>query len=691
MKLVIVESPTKANTISKFLPKKEYKIESSYGHVRDLPRGQLGVDTESGSFDPQYVTPRKAQKRVTELKKLALKSDEIILASDEDREGEAIAWHLAQIFSGKTDKRKTKVNDALKERDFPISRIVFHEITKSAIEHAIANPRSIATDLVNAQQARRVLDRLVGYKLSPFLWQKVAKGLSAGRVQSAALRLIVDREREIEAFKPQEYWTIAAQLLTGKKEVFEVALVEREGKKLDKFDIVSESQAQALTEDLRSAQYTVRSVTESQSKRNPSPPFTTSTLQQQASNRLRFSAKQTMRLAQTLYEKGLITYMRTDSVNLSKESTTAAQQYLQQKYGSQYALENPRFFKGKSRLSQEAHEAIRPTTMVSADELKIEDSKEKTLYDLIFRRFLASQMPEARFDTVTADVEAKGKESYGLKASGIRMSFDGWLKVMQQKFEEKEIPKLQEGETLECKEVLPDQHFTEPPPRFSEARLIKTLEENGIGRPSTYVPIISVIQERNYVEKDAGKFKPTEIGMMVNDLLVEHFPAVVDLEFTAKLEEEFDEIAEGKKEWHEAIKEFYGPFAKNLEEKLEVVDKQIEDELTDEICEKCSKPMVIKFGRYGKFLACTGFPDCKNAKPLKKNEPKKTGIACPECTSGELLEKTTHRRKSTFWGCSNYPDCDFATWTDPTKEAPTARTEEEKEKARAKRAKKKKR
>lgn len=684
-KLIIVESPTKAKTITKFLPK-GYKVESSYGHVRDLPRGALGVDVED-NFQPQYVTPMKSKKRVNELKKIAAKVDEVILASDEDREGEAIAWHLEQIMKGKVHgKKMMNVDKELQAKDLPIKRIVFHEITKPAILHALENPREIQDYLVSAQQARRVLDRLVGYELSPFLWKKVAKGLSAGRVQSVALRLIVDRENEIRAFKPEEYWTIEAKLQTEKENIFSAELKKINTDTLAKFDIPSEKRAKEIETDLKNANFKVASVKETDTKRSPSPPFTTSTLQQQASSRFGFSAKRTMTLAQILYENGLITYMRTDSVNLSKESLTAAKSYLEQELGKEYALKSPRYFKGKSKLAQEAHEAIRPTGTTPPEQISIQDEGARKLYRLIWQRFLASQMPEARFKALKVEVEGKGKEEYTLAANGNRLVFDGYLKIFPQKFEERELPKLSEAENLKGKEIIPSQHFTEPPPRYSEARLIKTLEEYGIGRPSTYVPTISTIQARNYVEKDAGKFKPTEIGEMVNKILVEHFPQIVDLEFTANMEELFDRVAEGDAEWQNIIKEFYGPFKKNLNEKLEEVDKEHTEEITDEKCDKCEKPMAIKFGRFGQFLACTGFPDCKNAKPLKKNEPKKTGVQCPEC-DGELVMKFTRTRgKRPFFGCSKYPECDFATWTDPAKEKPVARTEAEKQTSREKRA-----
>ncbi|MEZ4156773.1 MAG: type I DNA topoisomerase [Candidatus Paceibacterota bacterium] len=569
-----------------------------------------------------------------------------------------------------------------------MKRIVFHEITKSAIHHALENPRDIIDELVDAQQARRVLDRIVGYELSPFLWEKVAKGLSAGRVQSVALRLIVDRENEIKAFKPEEYWSIQAEVKNKKAEPFLIDLKKKDDKTLDKFAIPNKTTADEIEQDLKNAEYTVASLTEGEKKRSPLPPFTTSTLQQTASARLGYSAKRTMMFAQMLYENGLITYMRTDSVNLSKESLVFAKEYLSQTFGNEYALETPRTFKGKSKLAQEAHEAIRPTSTATAEDITVKEEGARKLYRLIWQRFMASQMPEARFKTRKLEVDAKGNSTYQLTTSGSQLVFDGFLKVFSQKFEEREIPEVTEGEKLTLAQVIPTQHFTEPPPRYSEARLIKTLEEFGIGRPSTYVPTISTIQARNYVEKDAGKFKPTEIGEMVNKLLVEHFPQIVDLEFTANMEEEFDKIASGKADWRKIMKEFYGPFHKNLEEKMAEVNKEHNEEVVDEKCEKCGAQMAIKFGRFGKFLACTAFPDCKNAKPLKENEPQKTGVKCPECGDELVAKRTRGRGRRLFYGCNNYPDCDFATWEDPTKVPPVARTAEEKQAALEKRKKK---
>lgn len=654
MKLVIVESPTKAKTIEKFLGK-GFVVESSYGHVRDLPKSKLGIDIDH-DFEPQYIIPRKIQSRVTALRKKAAKSDEVILATDEDREGEAIAWHLVK---------------ALDLEGRPIERIVFHEITESAIKEALAHPRSIYAHLVDAQQARRVLDRLVGYKLSPFLWKKVVRGLSAGRVQSVALKLIVDREEEIKRFAPQEYWSIGT-LLKAPQGEFEAFLAKIDGAPLDKLGIEGGERANAIVAHLKNASYTITELNRREVHKNPLPPFTTSTLQQAAAGRLGFSSKRTMFLAQALYENGYITYMRTDSVNLSKEALAAAQGWITEHLGASYYPGAPRLFKNKSRLAQEAHEAIRPAhAHVAADEIKL-DRDHARLYELIWRRFIASQMQPAIFDAMSVDVEADAKEAhYGLRANGNLLKFDGFLKVWPTKFEEKELPKLSKSDALSLSDIRSEQHFTEPPPRFNEASLIKILEQYGIGRPSTYSPTISVIQDRNYVEKNQGRFYPTEIGTLVNKLLTENFPQIVDIQFTAHMEENLDAVAEGKEDWRKVIRDFYVPFAKNLEEKYESVSKEsVVQETTDEKCEKCGRPMIVKFGRFGKFLACSGFPDCKNTKTLK-NPPKPTGITCPTCGIGELVERRVQKkgraRGKIFWGCSRYPDCSYAVWDDPTK------------------------
>ncbi|MBI4094273.1 MAG: type I DNA topoisomerase [Candidatus Liptonbacteria bacterium] len=629
MKLVIVESPTKAKTISQFLGT-DYRVESSYGHVRDLPKSTLGIDVER-DFAPAYIIPRKAQKNVTALKKIASGADRIILAADEDREGEAIAWHLAEVLRTATPNSTHRTSNPTK-----VERIVFHEITKRAIEEALTHPREIDMRLVDSQQARRTLDRLVGYKLSPFLWKKVMRGLSAGRVQSVALRLIADREEEIQGFTPEEYWTITARFSReGSEAAFDASLTHIGGEPLAKLAIKNEAQARRIAADLLNARYAVGTVEKKEVSKHPLPPFITSTLQQEGARRFGFSSKKTMFLAQNLYENGLITYMRTDSVNLSGEALAEAEEWIKRHLPQEYARAAPQRYQSKSRLAQEAHEAIRPAYVARSPDTLSLDAGQKKLYDLIWRRFLASQLPPARFNAVHVEVRAEnGKRqtgSYVFTANGTTLTFDGFLKIWPAKFEEKELPPLHTNEKLALKEITPEQHFTEPPPRYNEASLIKTLEKHGIGRPSTYAPIISVIQERNYVEKRQGRFYPTEIGTLVNKILTEHFPEIVDIQFTAKMEEELDQIAEGNMQWETVIREFYEPFVKHLEDKYESVAKHdFGSEETNEKCEKCGKPMVVKYGRFGKFMACSGFPECKNVKSMRE-PPKQIGMNCPMC------------------------------------------------------------
>ncbi|MBI3685309.1 type I DNA topoisomerase [Candidatus Azambacteria bacterium] len=680
--LIIVESPTKARTISKFLPG-AYHVISSYGHMRDLPRSKLGVDTEK-NFEPHYIVPQKAKARVKELTAETKNASQIILATDEDREGEAIAWHITQILDAARAKSKLK-----NQKETPTSRIVFHEITKKAIEAALEHPRALDMNLVNAQQARRVLDRLVGYELSPFLWKKLIRGLSAGRVQSVAVRLIVEREEEIKKFIPQEYWTIDGLFLTAAKERIAAHLVKIQDERIDKFAIRNKAAADAIVNEMQHAPYHVASVTKKESRRMPLPPFTTSTLQQDAGRKLRFSAKQTMMVAQQLYEGvelgahgsvGLITYMRTDSLNLSEDSLSEAKRVVTERFGAPYALGEPRRFKTKSKGAQEAHEAIRPTDPARhPDDIKdFLDIKQWKLYNLIWRRFIASQMTPAVFDTTAVDIQAAGAggKTFTFRANGVVKKFAGFLAAYPIKFEDALLPEVAKGEKLDAEKVEGVAHFTEPPPRFTEASLVKALEEYGIGRPSTYAPTLSTIQARGYIDKnEQRRLQPTEIGVKVNALLTEHFPHIVDIAFTAHMEEEFDKIAEGKAPWQEMIKAFYGPFHQNLTAKYEEVKKEIMEEKTDQVCEKCGKPMVIKTGRFGKFLACTGFPDCKNTKTIKKT----TGITCPDCNEGELLERKT-KKKRIFWGCSRYPDCKYATWANPLKkkeEAEEAQAKEE--------------
>lgn len=631
MKLVIVESPTKAKTITQYLGD-DFEILSSYGHVRDLPKSELGIDTDH-NFKPTYVVPTKAKKNLSLLKKEAAKADEVILATDEDREGEAIAWHLAQ---------------ALKLKD--PERIVFHEITKPAIMEALEHPRKLDLSLVDAQQARRVLDRLVGYKLSPVLWKRYFRGLSAGRVQSVAVRLIVEREREIQAFKPDEYWTLTAFL------PFPAQLTSKDGKTLDKLAVPNEAAANAILSDLNGATYTVKNVDRTESTRMPHAAFTTSTLQQEANKRLHYSSKQTMMFAQGLYEAGYITYMRTDSVNLSEQSLGQAKEFITREFGDKYYAR--RKFKTKSKSAQEAHEAVRPTDPARTPEAMVSEltPQQWKLYDLIWRRFMASQMAVAVFDATTIDIAAG---AYGFRAAGSMLKFDGWLKVLPSKFEENELPAVQVGETLTLTELKPEQHFTKPPARFNEASIIKTLEKEGIGRPSTYASIISTILLRKYVEKDRSRaFHPTEIGMQVNDFLVEQFPSIVDVQFTSTMEDELDEIAAGKREWIPTIREFYTPLAKDIKEKMDAAQaaKESEIETTENICDKCGSPMVVKRGRFGKFIACSNFPECKNILKEKKDAapPVKIGRPCPEC-GGDLIERAGRFGK--FIACANFPKC----------------------------------
>lgn len=669
--LVIVESPTKAKTIGQFLGSK-FEVESSYGHVRDLPKSKLGIDLEN-NFEPQYIIPRKSQTQVTTLKKLAAKADRVILATDEDREGEAIAWHISQILDPENKKN--------------MERIVFHEITDSAIQNALKSPRKLDINLVNAQQGRRVLDRLVGYKLSPFLWKKIVRGLSAGRVQSVALRLIADREEEIKNFKVEPYFTITADFKTKQGE-FNAHLMKLKGETVPKLGIGNQESAEKIISEIRQGKFEIKSVEKKEVRKNPMPPFITSTLQQSAAQHFGYSSKKTMFLAQGLYENGHITYMRTDSVNMSEEAISGARKWIQENLGDKYVLKNSRRFKTKSRLAQEAHEAIRPTRP-GAQELKL-SKDENRIYDLIWRRFMASQLPEAVFDATHVEVEDE-EAKHTFAVNGNIMKFDGFLTIWRAKFEEKNLPDIKSGEKAELLEVESERHETEPPPRYNEASLIKILEKNGIGRPSTYAPIISVIQTRNYVEKIQGRFHPTEIGSLVNKVLTENFPEIVDLDFTAKMEGELDDIAEGKISWQEVIKEFYEPFSKHLEKMYaEVSKKEIVDEKTDIICEKCGKPMLIKFGRFGKFLACSGFPECKNTKTLKE-PPKSTGIKCPDCLAspdrkdnpGELIPRRVNKgraRGKTFWGCNKYPDCKYAVWVNPLN-PPAEKTEGKKEKA----------
>jgi DNA topoisomerase-1 len=651
MNLVIVESPTKARTISKFLGK-GFKVVASFGHVRDLPEKKFGVDVEN-NFKPTYVVLPKAKERIKEIEKEVKKAKLVILSTDPDREGEAIAYHLVCLL--KLGKKK------------PYWRIVFHEITEQAIKEALKNPRKIDMNLVNAQQARRILDRIVGYKLSPLLWRKVAKGLSAGRVQSVALRLIVEREREIQNFKPKEYWTIEAILkkfqppnLKSQTE-FKALLVKKDGKKLDQFAIKNEREAKMIVEDLKDAEFKVSKIERKEAKRNPPEPFTTSTMQQVCWQKFSWSAEKTMEIAQQLYEMGYITYMRTDSVNLSELALEMAENFILRNFGENYYQK--RIYKTKSKVAQEAHEAIRPTDVEKTPEILVQklNSQQLKLYELIWRRFLACQMSQAIFDKTEVEILAK---NYGFLAKGQILKFDGFLKVYPMKFEEEELPELKKGEILKVLKILPLQHFTQPPPRYTEATLIKELEKHGIGRPSTYAPILATIQERNYVKKDEKKrFYPTAVGILVSDLLVKHFPEIVNINFTAKMEDNLDKIANGEKDWVETLREFYEPFNALLNKKYKEINGAGILEKTEKKCPKCSSQLLIRVSKYGRFLACSNYPKCKYTFDLENS----TGILCPQCKKGEIIKRKSKKGKN-FWGCSNFPKCDFVLWSEPTRE-----------------------
>ncbi len=663
MKLIIVESPTKAKTLQKFLGK-EYSILSSYGHIRDLPSKKIGIDIKN-DFEPEYVIPDKAKKRVKELKEELKKNEQVILATDEDREGEAIAFHLAEILKLKNPQR-----------------IVFHEITKSAIEEALKNPRGIDMNLVSSQQARRILDRLVGYKLSPFLWKTVARGLSAGRVQSVVLKLINEREEEIKNFKSVEYWTIVALLLKIKNENekikndtngFEAMLIKENGKVIQKLGIGNEKEVQRIIDNLKDNDYEVRKIEEKETRKNPLPPFITSTLQQESWQRLYFSAKKTMLLAQKLYEKGLITYHRTDSLNLSLSSQKMAESFIKKNYGQEYYPASVRIYKTKSKTAQEAHEAIRPTQPdISPSEIKLKNKLEEQqfkLYELIWQRFIASQMSEAIIDSVSVEIESQNpdakKNQYTFRATGQVLRFKGFLMVYPMKLEEKQLPDLKKNEKLLLDKISPLQHFTQPPARYNEASLIKVLEKEGIGRPSTYAPILDTVQKRNYVEKnEAKRFQPTEIGVLVNNILVKHFPKIIDLKFTANMEENLDKIAKNEESRTNVLREFYQPFQQKLKEKGKIVSKKDLVKETEKICPQCGSSLLQRWSKYGKFYGCSAYPKCKYIEKTKKPG---LDIKCPNCNQGEIVSKKTKKGKI-FYGCSKWPDCDFALWDKPTKE-----------------------
>ena len=661
--LVIVESPAKARTLSKILGK-GYSLKASMGHVRDLPKSRLGVDIENG-FAPQYVVSRAKSKLVLELKQAAKTASAIYLATDPDREGEAISWHLVEVT--KSDKT-------------PYHRVVFHEITKEAIEQAFKHPRSIDMQLVNAQQARRILDRLVGYKISPLLWRKVRRGLSAGRVQSVALKIIVDREREIQKFIPVEYWTIEAELtreIPATKVIpFRAMLIGFiDGTKLD---IHNQEEATEFTDELKQASYSVIKVKTKRVTRQPAPPFITSTLQQEAWRKLHFSAKQTMAIAQQLYEGlsigdegrvGLITYMRTDSTRVARSAIVEAREVISNKYGSQFIPPHARSFIGRVKGAQEAHEAIRPTRIRREPSLIKSHltAAQFKLYDIIWKRMVASQMSVALFDSTSVDIKARcsaSRTDYLFRTSCSVNTFPGFMILYTEGKDEVEkgegksslLPQLEKGDELTLLGLFPEQHFTQPPPHFTEATLIKMLEQWGIGRPSTYAPILSTIQGREYVTKVKGSFQPTELGFVVNDLLAQHFANIINIQFTAQMEDELDEIAQENRDWVRVVQDFYTPFEESLNNASQLMEKvKLADEVTGEICPKCGKPMVVKFGRYGKFLACSGYPECKSTKPFQV----RVGVKCPECGS-ELVEKIS-KKKRIFYGCSSYPKCTFAT------------------------------
>ena len=654
-KLIIVESPAKANTIKKFLGGNT-KVMASMGHIRDLPKSKLGIDVEH-NFEPEYINIRGKGDLIKDLKKNAKNSKKVYLATDPDREGEAIAWHLSNILNSENNQ---------------ITRVTFNEITKNAVQKAIKQPRDIDINLVDAQQARRVLDRIVGYKISPVLWKKVRRGLSAGRVQSVAVELIVDREEEIEKFIPQEYWNIYVKLLDeDSKKSFEAKFYGKNGKKQE---INNKQEVDEILKNIKNAKYIVEDIKKGEKKRTPAPPFTTSTMQQEASRKLGFSLKKTMSIAQVLYEGikipekgtiGLITYMRTDSTRISEEARTAAKSHIVGTYGENF-YEN-RYYK-TNKDAQDAHEGIRPTYAdLEPDKIKEALSKDQyKLYKLIYNRFIASQMASAIYDTISVTIDAN---EYKFKASGQNLKFKGFMTLYVEETDEKEeetttIPDLVKNQQLKLEKIEPKQSFTEPPPRYTEASLVKTLEEKGIGRPSTYSPTITTILERRYIEKEQKQLIPTELGKIVNKLLKENFSNIMDIQFTANIESQFDNIAEGKEDWKKMIRDFYGPFEENVER----VEKQLEHvELTDEVsnipCDKCGRMMVYKYGRFGKFLACPGYPECKNTKPIVET----IDIPCPKCGGTIQVRKAKNKRK--YYICENNPkSCDYISWNKPQKE-----------------------
>ncbi len=676
--LVIVESPSKAKTIAKYLGP-GYRVAASMGHVRDLPKSKLGVDVEH-DFAPQYLVSKDKSQIIKELKGSVQAAGQIYLATDPDREGEAIAWHLVEA-TGPDPSR--------------VQRVVFHEITPGAVRAAMANPRAIDMRLVDAQQARRVLDRLVGYKVSPLLWRKVKGGLSAGRVQTAALRLIVEREREVEAFVPVEYWTIEADLAKRadspeprKEDQFRATLNQIAGKKAE---LHNEAEATAVVTDLNGARYIVREVRTRETQRRPAAPFITSTLQQEASRKLGYGVRRTMQLAQELYEGvdlgsegtvGLITYMRTDSTTIAGVAQDEARGVIAAKYGPQFVPDKPPVYTRKAKGAQEAHEAIRPSGVARDPEAVrgFLSPQQYRLYKLIWQRFVASQMRPALLDSTSVDIDAgrgievdrpaSEKAPYSFRATGSVIKFPGFLAVYREgrddgaddELDKDALPLLTQGELLDLLKLSPEQHFTQPPPRFTEASLVKALEEQGIGRPSTYAATVATLQTRFYVEMTEKRLHPTDLGKVVNDILVEHFPEIFDIGFTSRMEEELDEIATGERPWVPVLQKFYGPFAASVEQAEGAVGRvKVADEPTDEVCENCGKPMVIKLGRFGKFLACTGFPECKTTRNIAQG----TGVTCPKCGKHEIVVKRSRKGGRVFYGCNGYPACDFTLWDRP--------------------------
>jgi DNA topoisomerase-1 len=742
-KLVIVESPAKAKTIGKYLGK-DFSVKASIGHVKDLPIKSLGVDIEK-DFQPTYEVIKGKKKVIDEIKQAASGAEVVYLATDPDREGEAIAWHIAEEIRGvkrKSKKAKSDKSDMSDRSDKPIHRVLFNEITKRSVEEAIQHPQELDVKLFEAQQARRVLDRLVGYQISPLLWDKVRRGLSAGRVQSVAVRIICERETEIENFKPTEYWSVEAKLEGHKPPPFIAKVIGKNGTKIE---IGQGDQAQTIQSDLEKSEFILKEIIRKERRRTAAPPFITSKLQQEAARKLGYTAKKTMMLAQRLYEGielgegeivGLITYMRTDSTRIAPEALNQVRQYIHERYGAAYLPEHAIIYKTK-KAAQDAHEAIRPTSLDYPPEkvASFLPKDELRLYDLIWKRFVACQMSAAVFDQTTFNIssipppstgggQGEGGLSYDLRATGSVLKFPGFTAVYMEgrdesasaedEDEDAKLPELQEGEKLKLHEIIPEQHFTQPPPRFTEASLVKELEEKGIGRPSTYASILSTIQDKKYASKEEGKFRPTDLGKVVNNLLTENFPEILNVEFTAKMEEELDDVEEGKRRWTEALADFYGPFSQTLTKaKIHMKDIKRQEIATDFVCEKCGAPMVVKWGRHGEFLACTAYPECKNTKEIAKGsngsyapveQPTITevcekcgspmvmkrgrfgsflacsnyptckttkaisiGVNCPQC--GSPLAERRSKRGKIFYGCTSYPKCTFALWDKPINEA----------------------